>query len=120
MKKTIIAAIIIIAAGLAGFSIVVKQNIQKPKSELKTNLPKLNQQKNLRQATLKISGMFCASCATGIEYSLKETTGVIDAEVDYGSESGKVVYDPSQISQKEIIEAVKPYTAAITRDVPLK
>lgn len=122
MKNFIIFAIIIAVAGLIGFSIVTKQTTTKPEFETKANYLETNQQKqeNLRQATLKIDGMFCVSCATGAEYALKEKEGVIDASVDYNNETGKVVYDPLKISKDEIIQAVKPYTAIIVKDVLLK
>jgi copper chaperone CopZ len=124
MKNIIIATIILIIAGLIGFSIVTKSTEQTAnKSELggtKANYLETNQSANLRQAVLKIDGMFCVSCATGAEYALKEKVGVIDASVDYDSESGNVVYDPSKISKEEIIQAIKPYTAVITEDKPFK
>ena len=125
MKNIIIATIIIAVIGLIGFSVVrensiSKQNILKQKSELKTNAPKLNKQDNLRQAVLKIDGMFCVSCATGAEYALKEKVGVVDASVDYDNESGNVIYDPLKISKDEIIQAITPYTATITEDVIYK
>jgi copper chaperone CopZ len=120
MKTFIAVVIIIITVGLIRFSIVTRQTVPKPKSELKTSSLEPNQPKNLRQATLKIGGMFCASCATGAEYALKEKKGVVSASVDYDSESGKVIYDPSKISKEELIQAVKPYTAVIIEDRPLK
>lgn len=124
MKNIIIATIIVITAGLIGFSIVTKltkQTANKPESaETKANYSETSQSANLRQAVLKIDGMFCVSCATGAEYALKEKVGVVDASVDYNSESGNVVYDPYKISKDEIVQAVKPYTAAITEDKPFK
>lgn len=124
MKNIIIATIIVITAGLIGFSIVTKltkQTASKPESaETKANYSETNQSANLRQAVLKIDGMFCVSCATGAEYALKEKVGVVDASIDYNSESGNVMYDPSKISKDEIVQAVKPYTATITEDKPFK
>ncbi len=60
--------------------------------------------------------MWCASCATGIEYALKEKEGVISANVNYNNKNGKVVYDPLKISKNEIIQAIKPYTGTIIKD----
>ena len=124
MKNIIIATIIVIIAGLIGFSIVTKPTEQTASKsefgETKANYLETNQSANLRQAALKIDGMFCVSCATGAEYALKEKVGVVDASVDYDSESGNVVYDPSKISKEEIIQAIKPYTAVITEDKPFK
>ncbi len=123
MKNTIIAVIIIASSGLVGFSIItnkaeeiaIDQNVSPT-----TNYAKTNKGEYLRQATLKIDGMFCVSCAIGAEYALKEKEGVIDASVDYYNENGKVIYDPLKISKDEIIQAVKPYTATITEDILFK
>jgi len=120
MKKALIVVIIVIVVGLIVFSVAREQGIQKERSEIKIKVSKLNRQTNLQQATLEISGMFCVSCATGIEYALKEKEGVVSADVDYDSKIGRVVYDPSKISQKEIITAVKPYTAVIIKNTPFK
>ena len=120
MRNFVIPTIIIGVAGLLGFSVVTKQIVTKPESEAKENYIEVNQQKNLRQATLKIDGMFCTSCATGAEYALKEMEGVVDASVDYDSGIGKVIYDPSKISMDELVQTIKPYTATITKDTTYK
>lgn len=116
MKKFIIIAFVIAIVGLIGFSIFTKQVITKSDVTIEKNYSESNQQENLRQATLKIDGMWCASCATGAEYALKDKVGVVDASVDYDSKSGRVIYDPLKISKDEIIQAVKPYVAVITKD----
>lgn len=122
MKNIIITTIIIAVAGLIGFSLITKQTTTKSELEVKTNNLEINQQQQekLRQATLKIDGMFCVSCATGAEYALKEKEGVVDASVDYDNEKGSVIYNPQKISKDEIIQAVNPYTATITEDVIYK
>ncbi len=122
MKKNIIITIIVIvSAGLIG--LVVRQaRLTASRSALKaaTSHSEIQSTANLRQATMKISGMFCTSCATGIEYSLKGKPGVVSATVDYNSKIGQVVYNPAQISKVEIIQAVKPYIAVITNDQSFK
>ncbi len=124
MENTAIATIVIIIAGLVGFSILAKPEKQTVNSskeeEAAVNYLETKQDANLRQAVLKIDGMFCVSCATGAEYALKEKNGVVNARVDYDSETGYVVYNPSKISKDELIQAVKPYTAIITEDRAFK
>jgi hypothetical protein len=72
MKNIIIAAIIVITTGLVGFSVVTRS------TEQAVGKSKLGETKaDLRRAVLKIDGMFCASCATGAEYALKEKDGVV-------------------------------------------
>lgn len=62
---------------------------------------------------LKIYGMTCPSCATGIEFALKQINGVVDAKVTYEDGHGKVIYDPSAVGEEEIIEGVKPFKAEV-------
>jgi P-type Cu+ transporter len=45
--------------------------------------------------TFPIIGMHCASCAKIIERGLKKTPGVIEASVNYGSETASISFDPS-------------------------
>jgi copper chaperone CopZ len=127
MKNIFIAVVILLLAGLAGFLIIAKQPFLKPRAGFLNSyqrFPHNNKlyarQTNLRQATMKINGMWCAGCATGAEYALKEKDGVIDASVDYASETGRVIYDPSKISKSELLNAVKPYSAVLVNDRPLK
>ena len=73
----------------------------------------------LHKAELVINGMWCASCATGAEYNLKAIEGVVGAYVgltdDLGGE-GWVVYENGKVSEEQIIEAIEPYEAIITKD----
>lgn len=80
---------------------------------------------NLSQLNLKISGMTCSSCATGIEYSLENLSGVTRAEVSFYSGQGTIIYDPNKIRPKEILESEifsnsSPYQAKIIEDKILK
>lgn len=60
---------------------------------------------NLSQLNLKISGMTCPSCATGIESSLENLSGVARAEVSFYSGQGTISYDSNKIGPKEILES---------------
>lgn len=57
-------------------------------------------------ATLKISGMHCATCSVTIEDAIarigKGTTG----QANFGTDSARVDYDPSKVSLKEIEKVV--------------
>ncbi|MCM3619839.1 cation transporter, partial [Sutcliffiella horikoshii] len=46
-----------------------------------------------KEATLQISGMTCAACASKIEKSLTKIDGVEKANVNFAIEKTKVVYD---------------------------
>jgi len=54
-----------------------------------------------------IIGMTCASCVMHIEGDLKKKKGVHEAMVNFANETGKVMYDPKQISEEEILETIK-------------
>lgn len=52
---------------------------------------------------LKLPGLFCQGCAYSAENALKGIEGVVDANVDFGTKSGVVVYNPSTVSQEAIL-----------------
>lgn len=75
----------------------------------------------LSQLNLKISGMTCSSCATGIEYELERLSGVIKAEVSFYQSKATITYDSNKITPKEILENEifsdsSPYQAKIIQD----
>lgn len=93
-------------------------NVFSRKTEVQNN-------SSLPQFNLKISGMTCSSCATGIEYSLENLSGVTQAEVSFYSGQGTIIYDPNKISPKEILESeifsnLSLYQAKIVEDKILK
>ncbi|MFQ6124876.1 MAG: cation transporter [Candidatus Heimdallarchaeota archaeon] len=71
---------------------------------------------NLRQATLRIHGMTCPSCANAVEALLKQEEGMIRVNVDYSKRIARVVYDADKITIEEIMEVIQPYTATIAID----
>jgi Cu+-exporting ATPase len=58
--------------------------------------------------TYKIKGMHCASCASIIERAFKKKEGVESVEVNYGTETAKVVHDSDKVSSEQLSEAIKP------------
>ena len=56
---------------------------------------------------LKLVGMHCASCAVTIEKKLKSLKGVVSAVVNFASEEAEVEYDPSKVTLKEIVNAIR-------------
>jgi len=61
---------------------------------------------DVRSVSLPIQGMSCASCARGIEGTLKALPGVELADVNYAATLAKVRYQPAQISLERIIGAI--------------
>lgn len=67
----------------------------------------------LEALSLKISGMTCAGCSSGLEKSLLNTPGIVEARVNLLTEQAWVLVDPDQLGQNQVIEAVAEagYTA---------
>ncbi|WP_050182604.1 heavy metal translocating P-type ATPase [Domibacillus robiginosus] len=65
-----------------------------------------------------ITGMTCAACATRIEKGLNKLEGVTNANVNLALERATVEYNPSALSQMEVIKKVESlgYGAAIKSD----
>jgi len=57
--------------------------------------------------TLPITGMTCVSCAKTIEAALRKTPGVIDASVNFPTETARVLFDPAVADTRSIVAAVE-------------
>lgn len=64
------------------------------------------EQRSFREK-LRVVGMHCATCAITIEKALKKLEGVKEARVSLASEEAVIEYDPSKVSLKEIVEAIR-------------
>ncbi len=64
-------------------------------------------EKPKKNATIKISGMGCASCALKIEKSLNELDGVENASVNLGTEEARVNYDSGKLKLSDLTNAVE-------------
>ena len=58
--------------------------------------------------TFRIKGMHCASCAGIIEKTLKQQIGVESAEVNYGTEKAKVIFDGAKIGLVQLSKRIEP------------
>ncbi len=61
----------------------------------------------MEKVELIISGMNCASCAVGIEKTLKRMEGIGEVSVNFASEIATIVYDPGKITVSEIRKAIE-------------
>src|SRR3989344_8627208 len=68
----------------------------------------------IKTEILGIRGMHCASCAVTIERSIKKVNGIINAQVNYGTEKAVVEYDNSKANLNNIKEAVKKVGYIVT------
>ncbi len=68
--------------------------------------------------TLRVEGMHCASCSSLVEKTLLGLDGVYSAPVNLATETVRLTYDPSLISESELIRAVDRagYTLVIPRE----
>ncbi len=66
--------------------------------------------------TYKVKGMHCASCAGIIEKTFKKTEGVESAEVNYGTETAKVAFDPTKTNPHHLSEKIEKLGYSL--DVP--
>lgn len=60
----------------------------------------------IRDATLKLRGMSCASCANNVEQAIQSVPGVTTCQVNFAAEQATVAYDPSQTDLTNIQQAV--------------
>lgn len=60
-----------------------------------------------KKADLKITGMHCATCAISVEEALAAVQDVDAAQVNFGTETARVVYDPAKVSLEKLEAAVR-------------
>lgn len=56
---------------------------------------------------LRVDGMSCVSCQNKIEHNLKNTNGVMEAEVSYSTGFADIAYDSHIITLKDIEEVIE-------------
>ncbi len=72
-----------------------------------------------KQITLPITGMTCANCAATIQRTLeKKVAGVVGATVNLATEKARVEYDPSQVSRRDLVEAIEKIGYSVTESGP--
>ncbi|MBZ4646628.1 MAG: heavy metal translocating P-type ATPase [Clostridia bacterium] len=85
-----------------------KASIEKIKEAVKKAGYSAQEEQNdtIREITIPISGMTCASCAKAIEKSIGKLPGISEVSVNFATEKAKVVYDSSKTRISEIKDAV--------------
>jgi Cu+-exporting ATPase len=74
-----------------------------------------------KKAELKISGMHCATCAVSIEESLSQIKEVGKAQVNFGTDTAHVEFDPAKVTLAELEKAIKDAGYdVVNREVTLK
>lgn len=72
--------------------------------------------KNLHETNLAIENMYCEACAYGVKAQLEELEGVVNADIDYKTASGVVLYDADKVNAETIAAASTVYPANVLRD----
>ena len=57
--------------------------------------------------TLPITGMTCVSCAKTVESALRKTPGVVEATVNFATETAKISFDPQITNRESVVAAVE-------------
>lgn len=61
----------------------------------------------MKEVKLNIEGMHCTGCSTRLEKVLNNVDGVEGAKVRLEEKKADIKYDETQVSEKELIEAVE-------------
>ena len=61
----------------------------------------------MKEVKLNIEGMHCTGCSTRLEKVLNNVDGVENAKVSLEEKKADIKYDETQVSEKELIEAVE-------------
>ena len=74
-----------------------------------------------KKAELKITGMHCATCAVTVEEALANVRNVTKAQVNFGTDTAHVEFDPSKVSIAALEKAVRDAGYEVTnREVVIK
>ena len=55
---------------------------------------------------IKVEGMHCHRCQKSIKQALQSYPGVHEVEVDFASGQASVLYDPSAIKIRQLVDAI--------------
>ena len=72
---------------------------------------------DVRETTLDVSGMTCASCVRRVERALGEVPGVLEANVNLANERATIRYLAGEVEPQDLEEAVKGAGYGVVRGV---
>ena len=61
----------------------------------------------MKEVKLNIEGLHCTGCSTRLEKVLNNVDGVEGAKVSLEEKKADIKYDETQVSEKDLIEAVE-------------
>ena len=62
---------------------------------------------NVKTIIMPVTGLSCSNCAIRVETNVRKLPGVKEANVDFASEKLNITFDPSLLSENEIIAGVR-------------
>lgn len=62
--------------------------------------------------------MHCASCANIIEKTISKTSGVDSVQVNYGTESAKIIFDTKKVTLQELSKKIEPLGYSLIIETP--
>jgi len=65
----------------------------------------------VRVKRFKVGGMKELSDAANIQYRLLLADGVLLARVDFPKEEGTIVYNPEELKEEDVVDAINPFGA---------
>lgn len=69
-----------------------------------------------KEATLQITGMTCAACATRIEKGLNKMEGVEEANVNLALERSMIKYDPEKLNPKDFEKKIEDLGYGVAKE----
>ena len=70
---------------------------------------------NRATALFDVEGMTCAGCASGIQATLTRREGIESIEVRYAKKTARVAYDPTEITEQQLISSFQTLGYTVTR-----
>lgn len=67
---------------------------------------------------LKIEGMHCGACATGIQMLTSSIDGVKEVFVDYEAKKGSFEFDETKVSKEQIIKTIGELNFKASSPIP--
>ena len=67
----------------------------------------------MTKTRIKIEGMHCGACATGIQMLVSQMEGVSSISVDYNQKTGELEFDETKVKKEDIFKGIAElgYTA---------
>lgn len=62
---------------------------------------------DVKTIQVKVTGMTCAGCASGLHKVLSKQTGILENEVQYPGDVAVIKYDAAKISQAQILAVIE-------------